>query len=338
MNSYYPGPYYSPSFVPPMPQNTEKKDLRRTATFVGLMMLLLTATMQFTYPVVALLLMSFGYLPQDALMQDELGLGNTQFLVIYGCVYTLAMGLPLLLAIPYHRLFTKKYAYKPMSFGINFFAVLGAVGGCMGANIITSYILTILYEFGVPIPESPQMMEHTPISLLLNLFIVAVLPALLEEAVFRGCVLRSLRPYGDGFALVVSAVLFGLMHGNIRQIPFATIVGLVLGWLYVSTNSIWMPMLIHFINNALSVCMEYFSDGYTDTRANVFYAAIVYGLAIVGGVAVLIVMSRRGTQLRMEKCDSTLRFGEKIGALFKSAAFIIALCIFVILTGLELMA
>ena len=97
-------------------------------------------------------------------------------------------------------------------------------------------------------------------------------------------------------------------------------------------------MLIHFLNNALSVCMEYFSHGYTDMLANVFYACIVYGLAIVGGIAIIIVMSRRGTQLRMEKCDSTLRFGEKLGALFKSVAFIISLCVFVIITGLELMA
>lgn len=96
-------------------------------------------------------------------------------------------------------------------------------------------------------------------------------------------------------------------------------------------------MLIHFINNALSVCMEYFSFGYTDTRANVFYAGIVYGLAVIGGLGIILVMRKRGSQLRMERCNSSLRFGEKLGTLFKSVAFIIALCVFVILTGLELM-
>lgn len=46
---------------------------------------------------------------------------------------------------------------------------------------------------------------------------------------FRGYFLRLLRPYGTWFAVIVTAILFALMHGNILQIPFAFLVGLACG-------------------------------------------------------------------------------------------------------------
>ena len=49
---------------------------------------------------------------------------------------------------------------------------------------------------------------------MLNLVSTAVLPALVEEMVFRGYILGALRPQGDGLAIVFSAVFFGLLHGK----------------------------------------------------------------------------------------------------------------------------
>ena len=60
--------------------------------------------------------------------------------------------------------------------------------------------------------------------LVLNLLVLAVLPALLEEMIFRVCILGALRKYGDTFAIVVSALLFGFIHGGLSQSVFAVIV------------------------------------------------------------------------------------------------------------------
>ena len=337
MNQSYYTPYTPPVYAPPSPQDTERKQLRSVSGFIGLLMLFLCVTMQFIYVVVALLLSFIGFLPPNAIMQDQLGLDNTTYLLVYACVYTLAMGLPLLLVIGKRRFFLQKFAKKPHTAGVSFLAVLGAVGGCMGANIVTSILMTILESWNIPMPEMPDMMEQTPISLLLNVVVIAVLPAILEELVFRGCVLRVLRPYGDGFAIVISAVLFGLMHGNIRQIPFALIVGLILGWLYVVTNSIWWPMAVHFINNALSVCMEYLAADMGETGMAVFYSGIIYGLTFIGALAFLILLLVRGSQYRMTRNESCLGGSDKLSATLSSPAFIIALIVFVVLTGLELM-
>lgn len=79
---------------------------------------------------------------------------------------------------------------------------------------------------------------------------VAVVAPVVEELLFRGAVLRSFQPFGKRFAIVFSALLFGLFHGNLIQIPFAFLTGLVLGYTAVEYSIVW-AMLLHFINNGI---------------------------------------------------------------------------------------
>ena len=79
-----------------------------------------------------------------------------------------------------------------------------------------------------------------------------VIPAL-EEAAFRGLLLRRLRPYGERFALVASALCFGLFHGNLNQFFYAFLLGLVLAELALSTGCLWQAVLLHALVNLFSI-------------------------------------------------------------------------------------
>ena len=81
----------------------------------------------------------------------------------------------------------------------------------------------------------------------------AIIPAIVEELMFRGIVLANLIPYGRGMAIITSALLFGLMHKNPQQFFYATIMGVAIGLVYVMTRSIWICMITHFLNNGLAV-------------------------------------------------------------------------------------
>lgn len=78
----------------------------------------------------------------------------------------------------------------------------------------------------------------------------AVFAPVAEELLFRGAVLRSFQPFGKRFAIFFSALLFGLFHGNLIQIPFAFLVGLILGYVAVE-YSLACSIALHFINNAI---------------------------------------------------------------------------------------
>lgn len=78
---------------------------------------------------------------------------------------------------------------------------------------------------------------------------------LAEEFLFRGGVMNSLHRagYSSKAMIVWSAVFFGVAHLNPAQIPFAFMLGLLLGWLYYRTGSLLPGILCHFINNFLGV-------------------------------------------------------------------------------------
>ena len=83
---------------------------------------------------------------------------------------------------------------------------------------------------------------------------IGILAPLAEEAVFRGAVLRVLLRLFDKkwhwIAIAISAILFGLVHGNVQQFVHATLIGLILGWMYYRTDSILPGVLFHWINNS----------------------------------------------------------------------------------------
>ena len=80
-----------------------------------------------------------------------------------------------------------------------------------------------------------------------------------EELVFRGAILRSLMAYFNyrlpWIPIVVSALLFGVVHGNVAQFANAFVMGLLLGWLYCRTHSIVLGVALHWVNNTVAYAM-----------------------------------------------------------------------------------
>lgn len=74
-----------------------------------------------------------------------------------------------------------------------------------------------------------------------------------EELICRGLVLGSLRSrYGVTVAWLVSSLFFGVIHGQPVQVISATVIGLVLGYVYLATDSLWSVMILHALNNAVA--------------------------------------------------------------------------------------
>ena len=129
-------------------------------------------------------------------------------------------------------------------------------------------------------------------SMILSFVRTAVLPAFFEEFFFRGIFLGRLRPYGDGFAVCTSALLFGLFHGNLHQIPFAFLVGLAIGYIVVRTNNIWLGVAIHFCNNAFSAVQDLLRPYLSSADYDFFYRLTFYGILVMGALAAMYLLWR----------------------------------------------
>ena len=85
----------------------------------------------------------------------------------------------------------------------------------------------------------------------LQLLLAGLIAPAAEELLFRRLLLRRLRPYGERFALVASALCFGLFHGNLNQFFYAFL--LVLAELALSTGCLWQAVLLHALVNLFSI-------------------------------------------------------------------------------------
>lgn len=92
---------------------------------------------------------------------------------------------------------------------------------------------------------------------LLSIFIVALLPAVVEEMVFRGVIQHNFnKKYNIVFSILVSSLLFGIAHMNLFQFIFTFILGIFLGYVYYDSKNIIVPILFHFTNNLLAVIIN----------------------------------------------------------------------------------
>ena len=160
---------------------------------------------------------------------------------------------------------------------------------------------------------------------------MAVVPALIEETVIRGIVLQPLRKYGDKYAIIASALLFAVMHGNMVQIPYTVIGGLILGFLAVTTESLWPSIILHFINNFYSVIVLSVSDNFGDTASTIVTVIMLLAFAVVGVIGA-INLSKMKYKVTFEKGNSLLTVGEKVVASVKNGPALVALVLLALIT------
>lgn len=208
------------------------------------------------------------------------------------------------------------------------------VGISAFANIASNELGAIFEAFGVHF-SSPRFNYPTGVfGMLLSYLAIAVTPALVEEFAMRGMVMGTARPHGELFGLIVSATLFSLMHGNLVQIPFAFVMGIIIGYAVIKSGSIITGMTIHFLNNAISVTMAY-----TMSKIESFTVQGICSIAYVGICAVLLIAGLflaqkidRGVWY-LNKGESLLTDREKFKIFFLSPTVIVS----VILTVVECM-
>ena len=96
-------------------------------------------------------------------------------------------------------------------------------------------------------------------------FMIAVIAApVVEEILFRGIVLRSMRKFSPAWAaILMSSVLFGVYHLNIVQAVYATLMGIAAGILYEKKRNLLFPLLVHFANNLITML-----QGFASSEAN----------------------------------------------------------------------
>ncbi len=213
-----------------------------------------------------------------------------QFATSNGWGYLLAIAAGALIVFLWRGfLFWKNEVFareKKMTPGI-FFQLL-----CVFMSVQTLLMLTtpviewLLNQVGLSVMAAMEAASVSSTGLTMFLYVAFIGPVA-EELLFRGLLLRILKPYGKRFAILASAILFGLLHGNVIQIPFAAAVGLVLGYVTLEYSIVWAIVLHIFNNFILSDLMGRLTTVLPDGAGDMLVFAI---LLIVGIIALALII------------------------------------------------
>lgn len=173
-----------------------------------------------------------------------------------------------------------KKTWSPVSLGYLAFTSLA----CLTSIFVIEYLQTQM-------PSLPNLLESTFDTLQsgwLGILSIAIFGPILEELLFRGAITNALlEKYTPTKAIIISALVFGIFHINLAQVVTATLIGLLLGWVYYKTKSLIPCILIHILNNSLSVFLslkypeaEYLRDLFT---GNTYFIVLIAAIVIFVG-------------------------------------------------------
>lgn len=116
----------------------------------------------------------------------------------------------------------------------------------------------------------------------LTLFFVAVLPAIFEELLMRGIVLNGTSEYNTSFRIIMNGLLFSLLHANPSQTCYTFLLGCAFALIAIRCDSIIPTMVIHFLNNAMSVIFMHFNIIELSSVASLIILAVSAIFTIIG--------------------------------------------------------
>ena len=186
---------------------------------------------------------------------------NMAYLLLECVAYFLSFILPVILFNKTNK-YSQKEIYEPKDNDKKsslYVAILFGIGLVFiyCSSFVNYFLVNLVTDYSQFSSEFLWFVElKHPYQMVIYFISYAIIPALVEEILFRGTVCRSLTVYGKGTAVVISALLFALMHTNIEQMLYTFVAGLFFGLLYVETKSVLAPILLHLVNNSISVVGE----------------------------------------------------------------------------------
>lgn len=281
-----------------------KKGIKRRLSSTGWALLIYFAIMNVC--VIGYMLMAaMGDIIQGAISGDVAGVEGAITAAAesaWGYFIAAAIGFVILLLWKKPRYFKEEIFAKgaPMKAG-DFFVILCIfLSGQTVFQIGATGFELLLNSFGYSIEKGMEMLQSDPDNFSMFLY-AGILAPITEEILFRGLIQRTVQPFGKKLAILVSALSFGLFHGNMIQTPYAFVVGLVLGYVAAEYNIIW-AMVLHMINNLVLGDMLYRMLGsFPEETVNMIIWGIILAFTVAAVILMIIKRKRIAEWLRSER-------------------------------------
>ena len=194
------------------------------------------------------------------------------------------------------------------------------------SNIIGQFVEAWIYNiWGIEVQDAVAEISYiTPFGA--NLLFIGVLAPVFEELFYRKAIIDRLRRYGDLPAILISGVIFGLMHGNFSQVFYTTAIGILLGYIYLKTGNVFYTISLHMAYNIIggvytTEILRRLGDSLTPAEGDIIGTVMVLAyniftiLAFVVGAIFFLFGIKRFCR-SLQKGEYTLGFDKWMNAIF----------------------
>lgn len=219
-----------------------KEDTKSYYSRIGMFCFLLGAV-SFVISIIASIVIAF-FFPQ--ILENELTLSILDYVLSFVAIYCIATPIAFLAIKPLPTA-------KPRSEEMKIKHLIGALCICFAAMQVGSYfsniVITVTESIVGKTLVNPVDESISSENLLLSALCVGIFFPILEELLFRKLLCEKLLPLGEKQAIIISAAIFGLIHGNLFQFAYAFLLGVVFGYVYVKSGKIIYTIIFHCIIN-----------------------------------------------------------------------------------------
>ena len=206
-----------------------------------------------------------------------------------------------------------------------------AVGLCLVQICIYLFsVFSVVLKDWFGIAENPlygddSYFPKSFIGIILYFITIVIIPAFTEEFIFRYLMLNSLKKYGNTFAIIVTAVLFGFAHARASAFLYATAIGFFTAYLAIKTKSIWFSIILHAAVNAVSFTLQYTASlsFFKDDTLDLIYFIFLTVISAISCIYLIILsIKRKETGLEESGNYINIRRKHKLIYFFNAATVI----------------
>jgi len=205
-----------------------------------------------------------------------------------------------------------------------FIGLIMSFGLLFGLSYANEYFLKFLKIFGLEPAGTSIPSMNTVYDFILSLIIIACMPAIFEELLFRGIIINGIKKIGTAQAVLSCGILFALFHQNPSQTVYQFINGALFALLAIRSGSVIPTMMMHFINNAYILTIYYLFPEFELIGSIKIIIIVLALLAIISTTIYLIFFDKNNAKKKTEDAKT----------FFKYSAFGILLCSFLWIAGL----
>lgn len=248
-----------------------------------------------------------------------------------------------------------KLEKKKLTFGKWLIILIISFGAMYTGNIIGTVFTGIVSTLLGKTVENPlvSMLNNMPLGLIA--LQVVILAPIIEELVFRKLLVDRMYPYGEKAAIIISALFFGLFHGNFSQFFYAFMLGIILSFVYLRTGNILYTIAIHmtinFCGSLVPMLMtklvdlekisamdkEYIFSHIVPVLAYLAYTLFIYAVWIAGVVLFFVFLKKyKLNKVPLERDGLLPASNERMGLCCVNAGMIVSFvfCLYLMVTSL----